>query len=1610
MKIPQHILRRIAVGLMAFTVLSTVAVLVIIHTDWFRNYVREQIVTATQDSVGGKVEIGSFNLDVSHLSAVITDFTIHGTEPAGAAPFVNVKRLQLDFRLFTSIHHIFDITYLGVQQPQVNVIQLANGSTNIPVPPKKPTSSDTSTLQTVVDLAVGRFELTNGLATFNSKPQQLDVRANNLHAQLFYNVLNQGYQGRIGLEPLYVLNGRNTPVNFRVDLPVSVEKDRIDIRNGSLSTPVSTVAINGSLENMKNPKYTAHLNGHIATIDLQNVANVALSVNAKGVPGDLSLDVNATASNDIVDVTGLRAALGQTNIEASGRLKDPRGAPGLQFKTTLALGELGRIAKVSVRPEGTVILNGTAKLDSANNYSVVGNIDARHVSVMEGKQRLSDINLVSALSADPHTITLEGLKLAALGGEFAGNVSLADFEKYKVQGELRRFDIQTLARTFGEKLPYDGVISGPVDAQGDTKATGTKGIVANAHLVIAPGKRGIPVSGRLNADYNGDKDDVLVSNSFIALPHSRLTLSGSLARQLNIALTSRDLNDLLAAAALKGPPPIVLNKGEADFNGTVTGSLSSPRIAGHIGMTLFALQGRAFDAFGADVAASSSAAAVTNGSLTRGGMKAVFNANVGLHNWSAPPRAPLTANASIANGDLADVVSLAGEPSEGYSGALSANAQIGGTVSNPQGTATLEVRKGKVDNEPFDRIEARVNLADQLVTIPAAYMQTPGGRADLSAEFHHPRDSFSTGTIHSHVKADIIDLRQLTGLRKPLPESAGSIKIDADANGTLTASDFLLTSVNADASARGLHWQGQNLGDVTAQARTSGQTATYTLTSDLAGSNIRVNGNTQLVHDYPTTADANIANLPIERLLVLANQPTVQARGILSGTAHFSGTMANPQGSVNMDIARAVIYNEPLDRVHAQVTYLAQSIDVPQLEIAAGASRVDLTAHYDHPAGSFDRGNMRFDVTSSHIDLARIHNVQTFRPGLGGTLDISANGAGAVRPGTPPVLFSSLNANIAATGIAARGHNYGDLKLTANTSGANHLNFALDSNLAGAAIHGKGDATLTGDYPLKADLTMSNVAWTHIQDLLGTNAGASPAFEALADAHITVNGPVLKTDQLNGSLLVSRLNLTTLPKPGAGKSITIANQGPLSMALNRGTVTIQSAHLTGPGTDLQATGTASLTNQGLNLNLNANADLGVIQNFAPDLYASGRIVMNTSVHGTTQQPLVNGQLALQNAAVNYSGFGNGLSNANGTIVFNGNTAQIRTLTGESGGGKISVTGFAGYSSVIRFGLRTQASNVRIRVQPGVSVTADANIRLTGTSDSSVVSGDATIQQVSYAPQSDLGSILQRAAPPVQAPAAPSPILENMRLDIRVRTATGVAVQASLAQDLQADADLRVRGTAAEPGVLGRVTINEGTLVFFGAQYTVDTGTIAFYNPLRIDPILDISLETQARGVNVTLRVTGPVDNMKLSYTSDPPLQFQEIVGLLATGKTPTSDPTLLANQPSTPAQSFSQMGESAIVGQALANPVAGRLQRVFGLTQFKIDPSFTSGSDVPTARLTLQQRITNNLTFTYVSAIDDPNSTIIRIEWAFNPKFSAVATRDQNGIFSINFFYKRQFR
>jgi translocation and assembly module TamB len=270
-------------------------------------------------------------------------------------------------------------------------------------------------------------------------------------------------------------------------------------------------------------------------------------------------------------------------------------------------------------------------------------------------------------------------------------------------------------------------------------------------------------------------------------------------------------------------------------------------------------------------------------------------------------------------------------------------------------------------------------------------------------------------------------------------------------------------------------------------------------------------------------------------------------------------------------------------------------------------------------------------------------------------------------------------------------------------------------------------------------------------------------------------------------------------------------------------------------------------------------------------------------------------------------------------------------------------------------------------------------------------------------------MLTSAAAPPSAAKASTGLMGGMRFDVKIQTAPDIQFRTALTQNLQADANLVMRGTPDHPGMLGRVTVTEGEVLFFGSKYTVDQGTVSFYDPNRINPILNVDLSTTVQGVDVAISVTGPVDRMKLSYRSDPPMQFSDLISLLASGKTPTTDPVLAAHAPAAPAQNFEQAGASTLLGQAVANPVSGRLQRLFGVSKFKIDPQITGTSNTPAATMTLQQQISKSITFTYIQDVTQSNPQIIRVEWAIDPQWSAIAQRDLNGIFDLDFFYKKRF-
>ena len=90
------------------------------------------------------------------------------------------------------------------------------------------------------------------------------------------------------------------------------------------------------------------------------------------------------------------------------------------------LGELGTLAKLDARPEGTLVANGIAKLDANNNYEVGGNIQAQNVAFEFNGQRLQQRESVFRGAS--------GSAYAGSQGSAAGGVGWTLRRRYRSSG------------------------------------------------------------------------------------------------------------------------------------------------------------------------------------------------------------------------------------------------------------------------------------------------------------------------------------------------------------------------------------------------------------------------------------------------------------------------------------------------------------------------------------------------------------------------------------------------------------------------------------------------------------------------------------------------------------------------------------------------------------------------------------------------------------------------------------------------------------------------------------------------------------------------------------------------------------------------------------------------------------------------------------------------------------------------------------------------------------------------------------------------------------------------------------------------------------------------
>jgi len=742
------------------------------------------------------------------------------------------------------------------------------------------------------------------------------------------------------------------------------------------------------------------------------------------------------------------------------------------------------------------------------------------------------------------------------------------------------------------------------------------------------------------------------------------------------------------------------------------------------------------------------------------------------------------------------------------------------------------------------------------------------------------------------------------------------------------------------------------------------------------------------VWDKGTAIDAGVKleNAQVSDLLQIAGQQgKVPLTGVVNINGHATGFVDNLSGSGNLTLTKGVAYGENYQSVSVDATAQGQQINV---------TRAAVTAH-----GMSVTGSGGYNLASKHINaqvqggnlvLSKFDTVQKADLNADGVLTFNVTADGTMQE-------PDLHAKLALANVTADGKAIGEISATANSTGSD-VSYDLQSTLVGAQVAASGRTSLLGDFQTEAKLTVTGVDIAKPLALFSDNRVKA---SSEIDGELTISGPAAKPMLLVGTAEFKGFDAKL-------EGVELKAGEPLRASLRGGVVTLDQLHITGEDTDLRAGGTIGVFGdsdvQGGRLGLNASGSvsMALAHTFDPDLITSGKVTFKVAADGRMKQPSLTGNVQFKNVNVAVDGIPNGLSNLNGSMVFNENRLTVENVTAMTGGGQLKIGGSISYQKGIFADLTATGDNTRVRLY-GLSATANASFRLQGGPQSVLLSGNVLVTRFGVGADVDFAAFAGSGG--VQAPSDPNSATNKIRLDVHVTSAPQLDFQNSYAK-LAGNVDLTIRGTVATPSVLGRIQITDGSATFAGTKYELERGTVYFSNPVRIDPTIDLDATARVENYDITIGLHGTTTNIKPTYRSEPPLTEADIFNLLALGRTQEEAQLYQEQQ----VQAGTDPTTSALLGGALNATVSSRVGKLFGAGSVKIDPAFVGTLGNSSARITVQEPLSKQLTLTFATNVNQTAEQLIQLQYQINQDTALVATRDESGVFSIVYKIRKRYR
>jgi len=763
-----------------------------------------------------------------------------------------------------------------------------------------------------------------------------------------------------------------------------------------------------------------------------------------------------------------------------------------------------------------------------------------------------------------------------------------------------------------------------------------------------------------------------------------------------------------------------------------------------------------------------------------------------------------------------------------------------------------------------------------------------------------------------------------------------------------------------------------------------------------ADAELKLNGDVQWAPGEGNVRfDLDIAanNFPIEDVISFLDLGTYPVTGKLTGLLNIKGPKAALEGRGQVTVTEGSVFGEPVDLASADIAFEQGKMRATNVIVRAPAGEIRGEAELDLATEKFS-----YTIASQSIDLSKLKLLAGLKDLLGGNITLHSSGAGTFDQ--PELVLEATLNEATLRGLTLPPGSAPPTLYLAIRGGQLIVRGAIADIL-----------TIDGEGTIGQNSAVDALVRVNVADIAKL-AQISPK-----TATIPASGNLLMVMKIGGRF--SPLDALTIDAQVPVFNLQIADHAftapsPLHVTLKNGRIGFDSVTLQSSDAGVTVTGYADITgDKTINVNIRGRVEAALLQLVMTGVRATGALDVAASVTGTITAPRFQGTAELNKAQIKFAGFPQLIDDINGVLRFKGDRIEIESVRATVGGGTVVLGGFIGVEGLkpTTFRVTVQGNDVAIRYYEGLTVEGNFSLLLTGDLNRAMLQGDVNVTRALWYREFELQQALLNVilARKGVTPIASASWQDRIGLRIHLSAPETLAVKNNLA-DVTGSAELDVNGTVANPIVLGEVTLDEGGKVTFqNNEYNVVRGTIAFQNPFRIDPYFDVTLEGTVSGniseiesgpIDVTINLTGTLDRLSPTITSDPPASDITLFSLLGFGGMGGNRTPGAAEGPGA-----ALYGQSLLY-QSLFSAIG---QRVFPFVDsFTYDPGLLDTGGGAKQRVTFEKRISNRIRFLMVYNLDDQQSKQV-VEWLVNRDWTLQLTRDETNEYRLDARFRRRY-